>query len=290
MGEALLKELVSPYAITYESIEGNTEEVAHLVEIEKQLEQAGFTYTHVSPTYLSMMFRYNDMEQDSRFSMQAMRLSDYNEAAQKLGNSALTLGDDSDSIVIQAAKVNRDGSPLGSSILYQYEDKAMNEAGVEGAWMTLNINKVITNPYLGQQYGLVIVVSDPLYEKLFEHSIETRESTQHGFVVNNWQDTLAVSKKIADAIDYDLSNPYASNNYYYISFLSLNWQLMKQVNGILSILTVLIGIVFFVFACSFLYFRLFTDFSAYRSFISISYVETICASYIHSCNVSWSGC
>jgi putative ABC transport system permease protein len=259
MGDALLKEFGSPYAITYEAFEGDTEEAAHIAEIEKQLELAAFPYTHVSPTYLHMMFRHNDMESDSRFSLQVMRLSNYNEAAQKLGNSVQVLGGDQESFVIQAAKVNRDETPLGPSILYQFEDEASDEATeveVEGEWMTLNINKLIENPYLGQQYGPVIVVSDQLYEKLLEHSIEQSERTQHGFVINNWQDTLAVSKKIADAIHYDI---YSSNNSFYISFLSINWQLMKQVNGILSILTVLVGIVFFVFACSFLYFRLFTD-------------------------------
>jgi hypothetical protein len=95
--------------------------------------------------------------------------------------------------------------------------------------MTLNINKIIENPYLGQQYGMVIVLSDTLYEKLLEHSIKRTESTQHGFVVNNWQDTLAVSRKIAEALHYDMFNPYASNHDFYISFLSINWQLMKQV-------------------------------------------------------------
>lgn len=39
----------------------------------------------------------------------------------------------------------------------------------------------------------------------------------------------------------------------------LNWLEGKQVNAILSIISVLVGVVFFIFAISFLYFRLFTD-------------------------------
>ncbi|MBJ8205872.1 ABC transporter permease, partial [Bacillus cereus] len=39
----------------------------------------------------------------------------------------------------------------------------------------------------------------------------------------------------------------------------LRWIEMKQQNGLLSISSVMVGIVFFVFTLSFLYFRLFTD-------------------------------
>lgn len=49
------------------------------------------------------------------------------------------------------------------------------------------------------------------------------------------------------------------NPSYKFESLFLQWLEGKQANGLLSIISVLVGIVFFVFAISFLYFRLFTD-------------------------------
>ncbi len=43
------------------------------------------------------------------------------------------------------------------------------------------------------------------------------------------------------------------------SSLYLRWLELKQQNGLLSISSIMVGIVFFVFTLSFLYFRLFTD-------------------------------
>ncbi len=51
----------------------------------------------------------------------------------------------------------------------------------------------------------------------------------------------------------------SQDDYYIFSSLNLRWLELKQQNGLLSITSVLVGILFFVFTLSFLYFRLFTD-------------------------------
>ena len=51
----------------------------------------------------------------------------------------------------------------------------------------------------------------------------------------------------------------SQDDFYIFSSLYLKWLELKQQNGLLSISSVMVGIVFFVFTLSFLYFRLFTD-------------------------------
>lgn len=58
----------------------------------------------------------------------------------------------------------------------------------------------------------------------------------------------------------DINNPrVVYNEPYQFSALIFTWITMKQGFGLASIMSVLIGIVFFTFAASFLYFRLYTD-------------------------------
>lgn len=51
----------------------------------------------------------------------------------------------------------------------------------------------------------------------------------------------------------------SQENYYALSSLNLKWLELKRQNRLLSISSIMVGIVFFVFMLSFLYFRLFTD-------------------------------
>lgn len=51
----------------------------------------------------------------------------------------------------------------------------------------------------------------------------------------------------------------SQEDYYAFSSLNLKWLELKRQNRLLSISSIMVGIVFFVFMLSFLYFRLFTD-------------------------------
>ncbi|OUB85361.1 hypothetical protein BK784_33940 [Bacillus thuringiensis serovar medellin] len=51
----------------------------------------------------------------------------------------------------------------------------------------------------------------------------------------------------------------SQEDYYAFSSLNLKWLELKRQNSLLSISSIMVGIVFFVFMLSFLYFRLFTD-------------------------------
>ncbi|MCT4573029.1 ABC transporter permease, partial [Bacillus thuringiensis] len=80
-----------------------------------------------------------------------------------------------------------------------------------------------------------------------------RDYTIYGFIIKNWPETTEVSTKLMKFIGT------SQDDYYAFSSLNLKWLELKQQNGLLSITSVLVGILFFVFTLSFLYFRLFTD-------------------------------
>lgn len=71
-----------------------------------------------------------------------------------------------------------------------------------------------------------------------------------------------VEENIVAAFQKDnkgINEHIVDNEKYIFSSLIFTWIVMKQNFGLASIMSVLIGIVFFTFAASFLYFRLYTD-------------------------------
>ncbi|PFL22770.1 ABC transporter permease, partial [Bacillus thuringiensis] len=76
------------------------------------------------------------------------------------------------------------------------------------------------------------------------------------FLIKNMYETADMAKKLTKIIPNDYTNAYRS---FIFDSLVLKWLESKQVNAILSILSILVGVVFFIFTISFLYFRLFTD-------------------------------
>ncbi|MFD2692946.1 ABC transporter permease [Sporolactobacillus shoreicorticis] len=78
---------------------------------------------------------------------------------------------------------------------------------------------------------------------------------------SQWRETIQASRKIENNYyRFTHSKKYTKNGYY-LNFdsLALNWQRTKQENGLLLLLTVLCGIVFYTFAAGFLYLRLYSD-------------------------------
>ncbi|WP_134687241.1 FtsX-like permease family protein [Brevibacillus migulae] len=95
----------------------------------------------------------------------------------------------------------------------------------------------------------VMVVADDIYN----HLPAKQEREWYGYEVNNWEDTFALSEKLRErfgtsAIDtYDLSSRADS------------YHPMKQMANTMLFVGLFVGILFFVAAGSFLYFRLYTD-------------------------------
>ncbi|PFJ95981.1 ABC transporter permease [Bacillus cereus] len=227
-----LAKSATPYAFTYRSDNGNTQEKSHIEEIKKQLKESGFSYKVVATKF-----------KRSQNGPVLINLSTYNEYAKKLGYEIEKLTNETESIAILPKK-----NPTSE------EDQKTLELKHGELEVPLSVQKTIYIPEF-TEIDNPFIVSDAVYSKVLNVQQEgvLRDYTIYGFIIKNWPETSAISTKLMKFIGT------SQDDYYAFSSLYVKWLELKQQNGLLSISSVLVGIVFFVFTLSFLYFRLFTD-------------------------------
>ncbi|EEL62087.1 ABC transporter permease protein [Bacillus cereus F65185] len=227
-----LAKSATPYAFTYRSDNGNTQEKSHIEEIKKQLKESGFSYKLVATKF-----------KRSQNGPVLINLSTYNEYAKKLGYEIEKLTNETESIAIlpkKNPKSAEDQKTLG-----------LKHGELE---VPLSVQKTIYIPEFAE-IDNPFIVSDAVYSKVLNVQQEgvLRDYTIYGFIIKNWPETSTIATKLMRFIGT------SQDDYYAFSSLYVKWLELKQQNGLLSISSVLVGIVFFVFTLSFLYFRLFTD-------------------------------
>ncbi|PFI71074.1 FtsX-like permease family protein [Bacillus cereus] len=227
-----LAKSATPYAFTYRSDNGNTQEKSDIEEIKKQLKESGFSYKLVATKF-----------KRSQNGPVLINLSTYNEYAKKLGYEIEKLTNETESIAIlpkKNPKSAEDQKTLG-----------LKHGELE---VPLSVQKTIYIPEFAE-IDNPFIVSDAVYSKVLNVQQEgvLRDYTIYGFIIKNWPETSTIATKLMRFIGT------SQDDYYAFSSLYVKWLELKQQNGLLSISSVLVGIVFFVFTLSFLYFRLFTD-------------------------------
>ncbi|HFJ9437563.1 TPA: FtsX-like permease family protein [Bacillus albus] len=222
----------TPYAFTYRSDKGNVQEKAHIEEIKKQLEASGFSYNLVATEFKRTLN-----------GLALINLSTYNEYAKQLGYDIEKLTNENDSIAIRLNKNENSAEDL--------TDFVIKHGDLE---VSLSVKKSVYIPELAM-VGSPVIVSDAVYNKVLNVQEEgvLRDYTIYGFIVKDWSETSSISTNLKKFIGTN------QEDYYAFSSLYLKWIELKQQNGLLSISSVMVGIVFFIFTLSFLYFRLFTD-------------------------------
>ncbi|WP_439876637.1 FtsX-like permease family protein (plasmid) [Bacillus mycoides] len=222
----------TPYAFTYQSDKGNILEKSHIEEIKKQLKESGFSYKLVATEFK----RINGVP--------FINLSTYNEYAKTLGYEIEKLTNENESIRIISKKNQNTAENLNPF-----------EIKFDELEVSLSVQKAILIPQLTNTLEKPYIISDAVYSKSLNIQEESmlRDYTIYGFIIKNWPETTEVSTKLMKFIGT------SHDDYYAFSSLNLKWLELKQQNGLLSISSVMVGIVFFVFTLSFLYFRLFTD-------------------------------
>ncbi|MEZ2324132.1 ABC transporter permease [Bacillus tropicus] len=241
---AFAQSQTTPYAFSYTSYKGNVEEESHIALIKKQLKDAGFSYKLISPTVFT-----------TKNHADIMKLTDYNAAAKILGYPTETLQTEQDSLILPSKSRLRGESQ--NEFKKEISSYTLQQRNIH---FDISGKKVMRDNALSPSFGFISVVSDSVYEQISNipslRKGEYNQYTQYGFLIENWTETEKISKQFMKMFPYDsekLNPPYKFES------LFLKWLEGKQANGLLSIISVLVGIVFFVFAISFLYFRLFTD-------------------------------
>ncbi|PEQ27092.1 FtsX-like permease family protein [Bacillus thuringiensis] len=238
----------SPFAFSYQSHKNNQLEKEHLKIIESELNNGGFKFKQVAYSKKQIP----DTLYNSNVLLSVIKISDYNKLANVFGFEKESLKDENDSIVIPARKfANTKSNQNNFQLLYRNINQDMH------------INKILTPKELQDKIITLIIVPDAKYNQMIVDPENARgESTINGFIVKDWEKTKKVAEKIVTTLQKDnegIHEPVLYNEQYNFSSLISTWLMMKQGFGLASIMSVLIGIVFFTFAASFLYFRLYTD-------------------------------
>ncbi|NWK71704.1 ABC transporter permease [Bacillus paramycoides] len=241
MGNKGLIAMTNPFAYTYISTNGNQHEEEHIAEIKKQLNDSKFSYQVgvINPKITSNNYIL-------------IKLSEYNQFANLFGRENEKLDNDQEIIIVPTSVSQKEKYVRGQGIPPALD---IIQGNLE---MSLKVKKAIPHLTLPLSGVTTIVISDSLYEKFPNIQSEddsTITKSIYGFLVKDWEKTKDVTKKLKTTIlNKDEFKPY-----YSFQSLYLEWLLSKQLNGILLIVSVLVGIVFFTFAASLLFFRLYAD-------------------------------
>ncbi|QFY03639.1 FtsX-like permease family protein (plasmid) [Bacillus cereus] len=248
LGNSSMAESNSPFAFSYKSYNNNPLEKEHLKKIESKLNNGRFKFKQVA--YSTKQSR--DTLYNNNILSTVIKLSDYNKLAKAFGFKKESLKNENDSLVIPPRKVaNTKSNQSNFQLLYRDMKKDMH------------VNKILNLKELQDTMVTIIIVPDTVYNQMIadpeNHFFET---TINGFIVKDWEKTKKVAENLLAAFQKDNTSKIediVDNGKYTFSTLILKWIVMKQSFGLASIMSVLIGIVFFTFAASFLYFRLYTD-------------------------------
>ncbi|NIL29103.1 FtsX-like permease family protein [Bacillus thuringiensis] len=241
MGNRGLTEMTNPFAFTYVSLGENKQEVEHIEEIKNQLKDSNISYKveAVSPKF-------------TQNNLMLVKLTEYNRFAKIFGHKTEKLDNDQEIILVPTTFSQKDKYKRGKDI------PGKIDLVQENLEMPLRVKKAVPYLVLPNKNGAIIVVSDSLYEKIPNIKVENDSMLirkQYGFLVKDWAETKDVTKKL----ETTMGNKNIFNSHYAFESLYSEWISSKQQNGILLIVSVLVGIVFFTFAASLLYFRLYAD-------------------------------
>lgn len=238
IGDPGLSAMENPYAYTYSMYDQDADKGnRHLDIIREELKKGGFVYKEAEVTPI---FSDNGV--------QLIKLSEYNGLIQSLGYPAQTLGD-LEGILTPGTVSEKNSYRIDGPLNDQFE--VLNGKKSEN----VKVLKAETFIAVPATYGETLVVSDRLYEDALQaqQDQEYGYASFHTFYVQDWKNTGDVSRAILDRLSEN--EDYS----HYVKSLYMDWKSAQQQNGILLMVSGLVGIVFFTFAASFVYFRLYAD-------------------------------
>lgn len=226
-----LAEMTNPFAYSYSSSPDNRLKEKHLQEIKDQLEGANLSYREAKVV--------PDFTENGKT---ILKLSEYNQLAVALGYPAESLNEE-EAILVPGTIAEKDR--------FKKNDRLPVSATLMQGKLDISLTVKKAAPYMVlPSFRNIVVVADSLYDRISESS---GLQEYYYFAVDQWQKSRGVALALAERIPPD---PEAD---YYLSSLVFEWLSSKQSNGILLIVSVLVGVVFFTFAASFIYFRLYAD-------------------------------
>lgn len=216
----------NPFAFEYQTNKDNPKEKEHLALIENSLLQGGFSFEKHQATMRILP------QQVSGEKIGVVKLTDYNRFALAANTRQLELKENEAFLVVRW---------FGDSV----ETKVLD---VGPTRLTVKTDTKI-NPLLsGLDFERLAVIPDRVYDRLQDLNEEVR----YGYVVPKWKDTQGISISLQEQIEH-------YGDHYYFSARAPVYHSMKQAANTALFIGLFVGVLFFVAAASFLYFRLYTD-------------------------------
>ncbi|WP_020617233.1 FtsX-like permease family protein [Paenibacillus daejeonensis] len=234
IGDPRLTEKNDPYAFTYVSEEGHPLADSHVQRIEGRLQEDGIPYRLAVVTF-GWRDRYNPF----------IRLSDYNAAALALGYEARELAGEDEAFVLT-------GNSERSQEIVNFPN--IQTIGQENGGRTFRIQGRVHDQVLAWGADVYVIPDEAFASLIAELSDQRVPSVYHLVVIDGWERSLDAGLELkAEMPGTEWEDGYA------LSSLAVNWHQDRQMNGVLIVISVLMGVVFFTFAASFIYFRLYAD-------------------------------
>ncbi|HDR4567462.1 ABC transporter permease [Bacillus paranthracis] len=238
IGSKDLVRMTNPYTFLYEDFENNKALNKNLSIIKKHLADANIPYRMASASYI-----YTESN------VIVMKLSEYNDLAKALGYQQETIENEGETLLIPGV--------VSQKHEFKNGDYKKSIEVIQGEWTkTFQVEKAVENLVLPHDTRKIyIAVQDQVYDEIpitsDPNNIHIPYRT-YGFVVDDWIKTKRISNEL-------ISTFAKEEGSFQFRALTLDLLSAKQTNGLLLMASVLVGIVFFTFAASFIYFRLYTD-------------------------------
>ncbi|GGG53934.1 FtsX-like permease family protein [Paenibacillus radicis (ex Gao et al. 2016)] len=218
----------NPYLFTYTTTNGYSDEQKNIEQIDRSLKEANVT---TEKAFLNLAY-YKASNRDATIAV--VRLSDYNRMTELMEMKGIVLSDG------KAAVVDFGLSRIGQSML--------NQPITLQPDVVIEANKAVVSPAVHGINGY-FVISDDQYAKLGASVQEKHYYIWHGPL--GQKQSITAGGKLSNALPY-------SDSY---EFFALEFQnsVLDKLFGPILFIGLFIGIVFFVSAGSFLYFRLYSD-------------------------------
>ncbi|AAT59990.1 ABC transporter permease [Bacillus thuringiensis] len=238
IGSKDLVRMTNPYTFLYGDFENDKALNKNLSIIKKHLADANIPYRMASASYI-----YTESN------VIVMKLSEYNDLAKALGYQQETIENEGEILLIPGV--------VSQKHEFKNGDYKKSIEVIQGEWTkTFQVEKAVENLVLPHDTRKIyIAVQDQVYDEIpitsDPNNIHIPYRT-YGFVVDDWIKTKRISNEL-------ISTFAKEEGSFQFRALTLDLLSAKQTNGLLLMASVLVGIVFFTFAASFIYFRLYTD-------------------------------
>ena len=245
-----LSSMTNPYAFTYTNSWDTPEAEGDIREIEETLVDHEVPYVKGSYTQLY----------ENNTGSNIIKLSEYNHLAKALGYEERTLDTENGAFMTPSNLAAR--KELRKQVEQGFSPTQV-DLEIDNYHQQVELSPPATEIVIPVDFKVdIYVISDELFEKMkraYNEFLELSEDYYSNkvtqFVVEDWMGTRAFAPELVNSIQ---DGP-RTKGYFMFSALVVDWLNSKQTNGIILILSGLIGIVFFTFAASFTYFRLYAD-------------------------------